>query len=736
MELSHQRTNRSDFCPPKDPSKFRFDFDLFLSSLASRRNFAHLNPFSLPVCGRMPESFLDSVERQRRELEESIQKLQKSLYEWRLWEAEYDSLKQELANLPADSSPDDLLKAGLSHAGTNVNEKEVRDLIGEKQQSRSRDQIVGRIDRRLDYVKQNVSVIEKRLDRAREELDVLLAVEQPPPVDDIKEGEEFPVTEIIEELDEEGNVISGKKTTPGERAPELLEVLKQAGVEIPDGKKKEQNKDRVSKEPTETEIENEQEEETQENGEEHELKQPETNVENAEKKQDEKAEEVKEERKEAEVVEEKKEEETDQSKKDTGGIKQEESETNDETKSTEQPLEAAEPEPETGRPALTDKIITAADSDDDEPPVTEVEESEEDAKLRREMLEYSFREVGAVVAELEMDEDASSFTISDEEEYADFDSDEDEEEDEYGRSTRPMVTEEIHRKMRELEEKLNAQGLINVGRNPRNLPAEIQKDLEPDQNEEQKDKPAAEEPATAQPATDKPAEEKPAGDEKKKKKKSVSFAPELDIAPDPPKPKAEKPRRAPVPPEVSPVADAIVERTQSTREGPEEKPAPKKVSRFKSARSAGIPAPKATTEPAKPAKPVQPPPPPAQSLPLFPAKPKEPKPFSGPIRDDPSPSTSAPRPPPGKPLADTLVERPISDKPAQTPNPTEPDELDEEILRKEVATEFYRRRNQRIHEKGGFVGDDDDENNLVYEDENGQTKRVSRFKAARMGLKV
>ncbi|KAL1976660.1 hypothetical protein VTN31DRAFT_2942 [Thermomyces dupontii] len=674
----------------------------------------------------MPESFLDSVERQRCELEESIRKLQQSLYEWRLWEAEYDALKQELANLPADSSADDLLKAGISHAGTNVNEKEVRDLIGERKQSRSRDQVVGRIDRRLDYVKQNVSVIEKRLDRAREELDVLLAVEQPPSADDIKEGEEFPVTEIIEELDEEGNVISGKKTTPGERAPELLEVLKQAGVEIPDGKKTHQkNKERESKKNTEADIGNEREQESQGKGEKRDLKEPaETEVDTEEKKQDEKEEEE-------EKADQKEEEEENQLGEDAIGIKQIEKETN-EAKTTEQASAATEPETETRKPILTEQTTTAADSDDDEPPVTEIEESEEDAKLRREMLQYSFREVGAVVAELEMDEDASSFTISDEEDYADYGSDEDEEEDEYGRSTRPIVTEEIHRKMRELEEKLNAQGLINIGRNPRNLPADLQKDLEPDQQDEQKDKPTAEEPAASKPAADKPTE-----DEKKKK---VSFAPELDIAPDPPKPKAEKLRRAPVQPEVSPVADAIVERTQPTQKGSEENlvsaPAPKKVSRFKSARSTGSPAPPRTTEPARPLKPVQQPPPPAQSLPLFPAKPKEPKPFSGPIRDDPPSSTTTPRPPSGKPLADTLVERPISDKPAQTPTPAEPDELDEEILRKEVATEFYRRRNQRIHEKGGFVGDDDDEDNLVYEDENGQTKRVSRFKAARMGLKV
>jgi unconventional prefoldin RPB5 interactor 1 len=38
--------------------------------------------------------------------------------------------------------------------------------------------------------------------------------------------------EIMEELDENGNVVSSKINTPGNEASELLDVLKKAGVKV------------------------------------------------------------------------------------------------------------------------------------------------------------------------------------------------------------------------------------------------------------------------------------------------------------------------------------------------------------------------------------------------------------------------------------------------------------------------------------------------------------------------
>ncbi len=50
----------------------------------------------------VPDSQLEELERQRRELEDNIWKLQESLYHWRTWEAEYDGLKDEINDLDKD----------------------------------------------------------------------------------------------------------------------------------------------------------------------------------------------------------------------------------------------------------------------------------------------------------------------------------------------------------------------------------------------------------------------------------------------------------------------------------------------------------------------------------------------------------------------------------------------------------------------------------------------------------
>jgi unconventional prefoldin RPB5 interactor 1 len=77
-------------------------------------------------------------------------------------------------------------------------------------------------------------------------------------------------------------------------------------------------------------------------------------------------------------------------------------------------------------------------------PIADLDEPPEDAKLRREMLQYGLNEVGAIVAELEVDENASEFSIEDDYDSYGYDS-EDEEEDEYGRTTRRVLRYEEHR---------------------------------------------------------------------------------------------------------------------------------------------------------------------------------------------------------------------------------------------------------------------------------------------------
>lgn len=614
---------------------------------------------------------LDELERRRLELEGNIQNLRKSLYDWRLREAEYDGLKDEIKNLQNDCTGAEILQVGLEYEGTVVDEKEVRDILGEKQNlTRSRDQVVSQITRRLDNVKQNVASLEKRLLAAESELDGLLSVERPGPN---AATEEYAVTEIFEELDENGDVISSKVSNPADRAPEIMDMLKKAGVEVPEG---------------------------QEPG----------------KKEDEKAE----------------------AKKD--GKAQDFDSVTDTAVNMEQPSSSPA---KTAVPEVTDTIADQFDDSDSEPPVLEVDESPEDAKLRREMLEYGFHEVGRVVAELEMDDEGSDISVDEDYDYDDDDYEEDE--DEYGRTTTPVLTEEYRQQMKELEEKLKAGGFINLGP-ASNINAEAKETAE-----------AASHGGVLKVAVERDVNNDTTSEEKKKPKKKVAFAEELDIAQEstPPAVSAKTERKIDVvKSEVTPLSESIVERSTSKpstsgRDTTDTSFTKKKTSRFKSARKDGTPTPgDSTTAGIGPGqqqsilkKTDQPPAP--SSLSLFPAKSERPKPFSQPIiAGDVFAAAAATKPlidreaqpPEGKITAETLVERPVDDKTSVLP--PDPDEIDEEIHRKEIATEFYRRRNLKIQQAGGFLRDEDDEDetNQLYElDENDQPRRkVSKFKAARL----
>jgi unconventional prefoldin RPB5 interactor 1 len=277
--------------------------------------------------------------------------------------------------------------------------------------------------------------------------------------------------------------------------------------------------------------------------------------------------------------------------------------------------------------------------------------------------------------------------------------------------------------MRELEAKLNARGLLNMGKDISALPAEMQQELETLAVAEIK---KAEDPtdATLQP---------------KKPKKKVAFATELDIAPTESPVSGEKEAPPPREADVPVLSDSVVERTEPAEKITSTTESPKKSSRFKNARKAAagtatgdstVPVPPSTSRPhrTEPHSTIRQPgaAPSPSSLPLFPAKPTEPKPFSQPISDV-TEKPSTPRPPENKILADTLLERAISEGSATAP---QADELDEQLHRKEIATEFYKMRNRQIQQNGGFLKDDEPAVELVGADD--APKRVSKFRAARM----
>lgn len=610
----------------------------------------------------LPSHNFDALEQRRLALKENILQLQKSLYHWRTWEAEYDGLRDEIKSLPDDATTDDFVAMGRDFGGALVTEKEMQTIFGTQGAARSSEQIVSLLGRRIDYVKQNVTTMEKRLRAAEDELVVLDTSESAPAAD----GADFPMREIMEELDEDGEVISGSVNTPGDQAPQLLEVLKKVGVEnIPNkAGSDEKTSEGASSTPLKTgDNANTSATEPQASG--------------------------------------------------SSNISTFRPEVNDSPQVNQvEEMDLSEP------------VSIVTDEDRKQPPVTDIDESLEDAQLRREMFQYGIDEVGAIVAELELDEDGSD--VSFDEDYAWATDEDGEEEDEFGRS-RTELSEEYHNRMRELEEKLNARGMWNMGKDSQTFPSEVREEVE----------------AAAAAEAIQPDDVAESSSKAKKPKKRVAFADDLDIAPAPQPPRIEQiptTERRTLPPksDVAVLSDAIVERTDRVQDTPPTVTAagpPKKASRFRSARS-GVTAAGTTPKPVptngaqfadshssqKQANAV-----PSASLPaLFPATPQTPKPFSTPIQEIPG-SSSVPQPPQGKTLADTLVEREIV--PGTAPAP-ELDDLDEEIHRREIATEFYKMRNHMIQQKGGFVNNEEPE--MVPLETEEPPKRMSKFRAARM----
>jgi unconventional prefoldin RPB5 interactor 1 len=589
----------------------------------------------------VPNHNLDALEEQRLALEENILQLEKSLYHWRTWEAEYDGVREEISNLEDDASTHDFLAVALEFGGTLVDEKEMHAILGAQGVVRSRGQVVDILGRRIDYVKQNVATMEKRLRKVEDERDVLDLKDLPP----VQGGADFPLQEIMEELDEDGNVVSSSINTPGNQATELLDVLKKAGVK--------------------------------------------------------------------DIVENSEPEKTAAPAEATVDVTDGEPESSKAAEKQKDPSGRQNTSPLSNVISVDEMDFTqpqsvVTDEDRKQPPVTDVNESLEEAKLRREMLEYGINEVGAIVAELEMDESGSEISFDE-----DYDYDDDyEEEDEWGRS-RPNLTADYHQEMIELEAKLNARGLMNMGKNTETFPEEVQQEIEN--------------------PTEVPNK---ASTKEKKPKKRVAFADDLDIAPAP-TPSASTEKVALPQDEPTVLADAIVERTSHSQDpalSSTTSAVPKKTSRFKSARSAASGSGEAVTTGATTANPSQVTEtrirkqanatPSAAPPVLFPATPKEPKPFSAPITDIVE-KPSAPQPPQDRTLADKVFERQVKTGAAKAP---ELDYYDEELHQKQIASEFFNMQNRmngskKEEEQQVFPPDDPAELN----------KRVSKFKASRLG---
>lgn len=658
------------------------------------------------------------LEQQRQALEQQLQQLRKSLKYWQTSEAELEGLKEEIE---AHSDDVDLQALSKTYDGEIVTEKEIRDIAGlDTDSPRGPQSALGVIGRRQEYVQKNIETVQRQFWDAEaklEELDFISVSANR----DGSNGSSLPLTEIHEELDDDGNVIASSLSHPEDSTAKIVDALRKAGLP---------QKDLDEASSGKSAIEDDAEEDASEGAPPSALPPAIVNLDkrvrvggdlpqaNSDSAADHPGPDRPPIRKKSVSF-------TADTKPSPDSVRQESEDGkktvsfNDkiavmpaappaDTRSVsfspqveEIPAEPAQVSPEVQAKSQSgiqndfrgtfkpgDKVHELNDDDDvvGTHIVIPEHESEEDARIRREMLDYHLHEVGHVVAQMDLEEadmdgdgdesaSASDFASS---EYQDEDTpytsglseSEDEDEDEFGRTKKRVISEDYHKEMQELQRRL----IGNVG--PATSDQELTS-LDPELDAGDVRRLVIREKRNSTSSMSSDNDKKAAG------KKRVSFADALDVAqPSSPPLKAAKHEESE---NAAPIADIVTERTTSEPTVPE---ASTKTSTFKKAREAPLANDSNSSDVVM-----------------------EDQESGGPI------------------IAENLIERP----PAKKSAATSPDEPDPIMQRRELAAEYYRRRNEMIRQQGGFKAPaDDDEAGELMEERDGKMKKVSRFKAARI----
>jgi len=677
-----------------------------------------------------------NLEQQRQSLELNLQILRESLRHWQTWEAEYEGLKEELERCPSEPTVTELESVAQTYDGELVNEKEVRELIGlDKGSLRASTQIVGLIQRRQEYVQKNIETVQRQFFDAEaksEELAFAAANQSS------KSQGGLPLTEIQEELDEEGNVISSTVTQPEESTANVIASLRKAGLSSSDLDTAPSSK--LHAEDLKPAITN--------------TSPLATSAVNPFEKRS--TPEVSHSRTSSAGAEDSERPSRKKSVSFTADTKPPEERPRPESADGRKSVSFAEkvavmpaaPPPDTRSVSFSPKVeeippqpvgpispdvvaqanggvqaeidprsrIAASlaianqsvGAEDEEALIPE-DESPEDARTRRELLEYHLNEVGDVVAQMELDEpNLDVYDDEDEEDEedsvshrttSDFPDDEDtpyttgmseseDSEDEFGRTKQRIMSPEYIKQMEELHGRL----IGNIGPDPQAKDiAAVDAELHP--KDARRLVIRNKRSSTSSASSD--TSEKKSGS-----KKRVSFAEELDVAePGSPPLKAQKHQDGE---NVAPVTSNIVERTSATSHA-----LPQHISN------------QATSQPAA-----------GRAMSMLPGADDEHSHHDSEMDD--SDTRDPPLGPPGVTIADTLIERTPAPKMADAPTL---DDHDAMTSRRELATEYYRRRNELVQSQGGFSKSlADEENGLgeLMEERDGKLKKVSRFKAARI----
>ncbi|KAI2604455.1 Prefoldin subunit-domain-containing protein [Hypoxylon fragiforme] len=610
------------------------------------------------------DSFID-LERHRQLLQENVDKLSKALDHWKQWRKEYDALRIDIKSLPSSASKQELTSVRKIFKGDLLNEKELVDIFG-RDDSKKVEQIVSTLSNRLDYVGKNINTLTKQLEESENKLAAVTVITNP----DATDEEGLPITEILEELDDDDNIVSFSLRRPGDSQPQILEALQKAGItdfssapdisEVPEASQESSNSEpKASKDapspssqpPNESRSDALSSHSLDSSAQQH--NEPEVQDKPQGKP----------------TTKKKSVTFSEDTKPDTP---QEQSET---AKRLEEILQKAKDQ----QSIISDPILPA-------------DESPEDAELREDMIRYNKQtmeyEMAPIVAELQLEEGSSG---DDTDNYSDYDDDDDDsDEDQWGKS-KLKVDDEWKLEMLELKKRLSSQAFgktratddedeltEGIGR------ITIQREGSDVSNGE----------ATSHPTTEPQVEDSPPP---QSTKKSVRFAPSLDIAEDSPTTTS-----IPVMPmhpehsEVDPVSDIVMERNAAA---PRPVPAStKKASRFKKGRATDSPV--STKVPS------------FNGIPIAPEKPE-------------NYVKAVPTGPDGRTLADAVLEHEPSSEAKS------PDELDATLLHQQVTEEYHKMRNKFVHRQGGFMKENEDPIQPLDEEEGGP-RRMSRFKAARL----
>ncbi|CCC08530.1 hypothetical protein SMACR_05774 [Sordaria macrospora] len=469
---------------------------------------------------------LADLDRHMQLLEGKVNQLHASLTHWQQTYFEYAALKEEVDSLPKDPSPrTELDRIRRDYDGTLITKKEINEIFGEKDLKEA-DQISNVLGRRLDYVEKNVDTLTKLVETEENKLAAAKVIANPDGGTDEETG--LPITDIIEELDEEDNVVQYRLQSGGEVSKRVEEALKRAGVE----------------------------------------KLPETEADLSQSQT------VSSTTKEKPVVEQQPAAAVSASAASaTASESSSTAPTTPSTSSAKSVTFADDTNSADQLPTTAEELkelmqkVKEQEAMDMSKAVRPEDEPEDESQLRADMLQYMQEELHPIVAELEIDEGSTEDEYADWDEYEEeLEEEDDDDEDEFGRSKHSVITSDYIQRMQELEKRLGFKSAFTVER---------QKPQQPD-DEDRKD-------AGGGYIT--------VSKGKAKEKKGVRFATELDIAPEEETQWAVKSKPGtPKVPLVNPIGD-IVEHGAAVsapivhEQELEEPEPPKRVSRFKKERA-------------------------------------------------------------------------------------------------------------------------------------------------------